>query len=86
VNIDLPYLRVKGESRGIAFIKFISLEAAMDYMERYYPSIQIGDTKVKIAYSLGRGEEDNGWTCDKVGNKLTSSLFFFKGYFYLDKN
>ena len=38
----------------------------MEYMERYYPVVQIGESNVKIAYSLGRGEEDNGWTCEKV--------------------
>ena len=38
----------------------------MAYMERYYPVVQIGESNVKIAYSLGRGEEDNGWTCEKV--------------------
>jgi len=43
------------------------VEAAMEYMERYYPVVQIGESNVKIAYSLGRGEEDNGWTCEKVG-------------------
>jgi hypothetical protein len=35
-------------------------------MEQYYPVVQLGESKVKIAYSLGRGEDDNGWTCDKV--------------------
>lgn len=38
----------------------------MEYMERHYPVVQIGENNVKIAYSLGRGEEDNGWTCEKV--------------------
>jgi hypothetical protein len=56
----------KGESRGFAFVKFFALEAAQDYMARYFPVVQIGENKVKIAYSLGRGDEDNGWTCDKV--------------------
>jgi hypothetical protein len=42
------------------------VEAAQDYMERHYPVVKIGENNVKIAYSLGRGEEDNGWTCDKV--------------------
>jgi hypothetical protein len=35
-------------------------------MEKYYPVVVMGENKVKIAYSLGRGDEDNGWTCDKV--------------------
>ena len=56
----------KGESRGFAFVKFFAVEAAQEYMEKYFPVIQIGESKVKIAYSLGRGEEDNGWNCDKV--------------------
>jgi len=56
----------KGESRGFAFVKFFAVEAAQQYMETYFPVVQIGASKVKIAYSLGRGEEDNGWTCDKV--------------------
>jgi len=42
------------------------MEAAEHYMEQHYPTVQIGPNKVKIAYSLGRGEEDNGWSCEKV--------------------
>ena len=38
----------------------------MEYMDKHFPVVQFGEMKVKIAYSLGRGEEDNGWTCDKV--------------------
>ena len=56
----------KGESRGFAFVKFYAVEAAQEYMEKHFPVVQMGESKVKIAYSLGRGEEDNGWTCDKV--------------------
>jgi len=43
-------------------------------MEKYYPVVMMGENKVKIAYSLGRGEEDNGWTCDKV-ELIISSVF-----------
>jgi hypothetical protein len=35
-------------------------------MELHYPAVEINGIRVKIAYSLGRGEEDNGWSCDKV--------------------
>jgi hypothetical protein len=42
------------------------LEAAQHYMEQHYPAVQIDENNVKIAYSLGRGEEDNGWMCEKV--------------------
>jgi hypothetical protein len=57
----------------------------MEYMDKHFPVVQFGDMKVKIAYSLGRGEEDNGWTCDKVskihtfvrlGRLLTVAVFF----------
>jgi hypothetical protein len=44
------------------------MEAAQHYMELHAPSVEIGGDQVKIAYSLGRGEEDNGWTCEKVDN------------------
>jgi hypothetical protein len=56
----------------------------MEYMDKHFPVVQFGDMKVKIAYSLGRGEEDNGWTCDKVsknthfcelGRLLTVAVF-----------
>ena len=56
----------EGESRGFAFVKFLAVEAAQHYMEQHYPVVQLGASRAKIAYSLGRGEEDNGWTCDKV--------------------
>jgi len=56
----------KGESRGFAFVKFFAVEAAQLYMEQHYPVVLMGSNKVKIAYSLGRGEEDNGWTCQQV--------------------
>jgi hypothetical protein len=38
-------------------------------MAQHYPVVHMGEnSKVKIAYSLGRGgEEDNGWTCQQVG-------------------
>ena len=52
--------------RQLGFVKFFAVEAAQDYMEKHHPVVMIGENKVKIAYSLGRGEEDNGWTCDKV--------------------
>jgi len=61
---------IKGESRGFAFVKFLALEAAQHYMELHAPVVEIAGNQVKIAYSLGRGEEDNGWTCEKVHNML----------------
>lgn len=39
-------------------------------MEQHHPVVEIGASRVKIAYSLGRGEEDNGWNCDKVCSDL----------------
>jgi hypothetical protein len=63
LNQNLP---CEGESRGFAFVKFFAVEQAMEYMDKHFPVVQFGEMKVKIAYSLGRGEEDNGWTCDKV--------------------
>ena len=57
----------KGESRGFAFVKFFAVDAAQVYMAQHYPVVHMGEnSKVKIAYSLGRGEEDNGWTCQQV--------------------
>jgi len=35
-------------------------------MDKYFPVVQFGASRAKIAYSLGRGEEDNGWSCDQV--------------------
>jgi hypothetical protein len=62
---DLPF-SCEGESRGFAFVKFFAVEAAKEYMDKYFPIVYLGKQKIKIAYSLGRGEEENGWTCDKV--------------------
>ena len=38
----------------------------MHYMELHAPIVEIDGCTVKIAYSLGRGEDENGWTCDQV--------------------
>lgn len=48
----------------------------MEYMDKHYPVVQFGESKVRIAYSLGRGEEDNGWTCDKVPFNIVLSFLF----------
>ena len=65
-RVNIVTDRDSGQSRGFAFVKFFAVEAAQLYMEQYYPTVQIGESRVKIAYSLGRGEEDNGWTCQQV--------------------
>jgi hypothetical protein len=62
----VTYRFLEGESRGFAFVKFFAVEAAKEYMDKYFPIVYVGKQKIKIAYSLGRGEEENGWTCDKV--------------------
>ena len=59
-----------GVSRCFAFAKFTSVEHARQFMERNYPYITLGDSRVKIDYSRNsEGGFDEGWTCKSVSRR-----------------
>ncbi len=53
-------------ARGFAFVKFISIEHARQFIDTYFPYIDIEGTKVKIDYSTSTSHEDEDWICPQV--------------------
>ncbi|OUM59801.1 hypothetical protein PIROE2DRAFT_14567 [Piromyces sp. E2] len=66
---NLKVIRDKqtGLARGFAFVKFISIEHARQFIDTYFPFIDIEGTKVKIDYSTSTSHEDEDWNCPQCG-------------------
>ncbi|KAF9432894.1 hypothetical protein BGZ76_010176 [Entomortierella beljakovae] len=50
-NVRIARDRHTGESRGFGFLKFIHLDHPQEFMRRHFPSVKIGQSWVRIAYS-----------------------------------
>ncbi|KAK9325487.1 hypothetical protein V1517DRAFT_335822 [Lipomyces orientalis] len=50
-------------SRGFGFARFLELQDACTFVENNYPTITCKSSRIRIAYSKERNEEDNGWIC-----------------------
>ncbi|EPY50988.1 RNA-binding protein [Schizosaccharomyces cryophilus OY26] len=56
--------KVTRESKCFSFVKFVSLTASKQWMEKYFPSIHIDDRDVSVRYSREAREEIDGWKCE----------------------
>lgn len=59
-------MKIIGLARGFAFVKFISIEHARQFIDTYFPYIDVEGTKVKIDYSTSTSHEDEDWNCSQV--------------------
>ena len=59
--------KLTGESRGFAFVKFISIEHSRMFMEAHFPVLDLDGCRIKIDYSkTGPREDLEDWICSKV--------------------
>ncbi|KAF9216943.1 hypothetical protein BGZ59_007213 [Podila verticillata] len=57
-NVRIARDRQTGMSRGFAFVRFLSLQSAQEFMRNWAPSIKIGQSWARLAYSNNPGGRD----------------------------
>ncbi|KAI9323995.1 hypothetical protein BDR26DRAFT_828922, partial [Obelidium mucronatum] len=59
--------RHSGLAKGFAFIKFISTEHARQFMDKHFPHVSLGGSRVRLEYSKASPLGEDDWICTSCG-------------------